>query len=49
MSPARPFVRPIAGLGYAGMLWLLSGLLLAGAFVVVTVLPRLRITTSSTV
>lgn len=32
----------IAGLGYAGMLWLLSGLLLAGALVVATVLPRIR-------
>ncbi|MBI3958132.1 MAG: MFS transporter [Chloroflexi bacterium] len=33
----------IAGLGYAGMLWLLSGLLLAGALVVATVLPRVRV------
>ena len=30
----------IAGLGYAGMLWLLSGLLLVGALVVAIVLPR---------
>ncbi len=34
----------IAGLGYVGMLWLLSGLLLAGALVVATVLPRIRAT-----
>ncbi len=33
----------IAGLGYAGMLWLLSGLLLFGALVVATVLPRARV------
>ena len=33
----------IAGLGYAGMLWLLSGLLLAGALVVATVLPRVKV------
>jgi len=33
----------IAGLGYAEMLWLLSGLLLVGALVVATVLPRVRV------
>lgn len=33
----------IAGLGYVGMLWLLSALLLAGALVVATVLPRIRV------
>jgi MFS family permease len=32
----------IAGLGYAGMLWLLAGLLMTGALVVATVLPRIR-------
>jgi MFS family permease len=33
----------IAGLGYVGMLWLLSALLLAGAVVVAAVLPRIRV------
>ncbi len=33
----------VAGLGYAGMLWLLAGLLLTGALVVATVLPKMRV------
>lgn len=33
----------IAGLGYAGMLWLLAGLLGVGALVVAAVLPRVRV------
>jgi len=33
----------IAGLGYMGMIWLLSGLLLAGSVVVALVLPRVRV------
>lgn len=33
----------IAGLGYTRMLWLLSGLLLAGGVVVALVLPRVRV------
>ncbi len=36
----------IAGLGYVGMLWLLGALLLAGALVVATVLPRIRVNPS---
>lgn len=39
----------IAGLGYAGMLWLLAGLLFAGALLVAAVLPRLRVSTISPV